>query len=217
MTHLYLVLLLGRARLRAHHEQKRSPGSRSHPSACFACRAAYDARRHGDGVGIRSPAVDGPTRPPCALVKTINQLRLRRAAAAPRHLLKSGATPAAGGTACRAGRPPARARKCDHTRPGMGTFLFHRADRGSRAGPEDELDRVVERRLGFLAPEDTRSSARMADTLVGAAAAAGPRFYDELRMRPGSKPPRCPRGPLERAKEKVPTTTALSHPPTWKF
>ena len=59
----------------------------------------------------------------------------------------------------------------------MGTFLFHREDLSSRAAREDELDRVVELQPGFLAPEDTRSSEKTADTLVGVAAAAGPRFY----------------------------------------
>ena len=58
----------------------------------------------------------------------------------------------------------------------MGTFLFHREDLSSRAAREDELDRVVELQPGFLAPEDTRSSEKTADTLVGAAAAAARHF-----------------------------------------
>ena len=59
----------------------------------------------------------------------------------------------------------------------MGTFLFHREDLSSRAVREDELDRVVELQPGFLAPEDTRSSEKTADTLVGVAAAAARHFY----------------------------------------
>ena len=109
--------------------------------------------------------------------KTINQLRLRRAAAAPRRLVRSGAPPVVTGTFFHVAPRPARARTCDHTRLGMGTYLFHREDLSSRAAREDALGRAAELQPASPARADTRSSEKTADTLVGVAAAAARHFY----------------------------------------
>ena len=119
------------------------------------------------------------------------------------------ATRAAGGTACHVAPRRERGRTFDHTRPGTGSGPARRADRGNRAAREDALYHVFALQLGFLARGDTRSSERTADTLVGVAAAAGPRFCDELPTQLAIKQRQCPRGPLERARATAPRTTAL--------